>query len=115
LLRNVTRFSGGVSSYHSMVTASPGGKVIANWSDGSPFLIERKMPAKDGNPNSKERTPMVVLLNFFPPSSRIPTGGRLGGATSLWDSTCDGHHLLLNALAYAGSHTTIKTKKNNKQ
>jgi len=98
-----------------MVTAAPGGKVVANWSDGAPFLIERKMPTKDGNPNSKERTPVVVLLNMFPPSSRMPTGGRLGGATALWDQTSDGHHLLLNSLAYAGSYATIKTKKNIKR
>jgi len=112
LLRNVQRFNGGVSSFHSMVTAVPGAKVVATWSDGSPFLIEKKIPPKLGSTNSKERTPMLVMLNMFPPSSRMPTGGRLGGGPALWDQTSDGHHLLLNALAYAGSHSTLKTKKN---
>jgi len=108
ILSHVKRFNGGSASYHSLCTVSSGAKLIASWSDGAPFIVEKT--AYSGKTPKGVKSPIIVCLNFFPASSRLPATSRLGGGAQYWDQTSDGHHLLLNALAYAGLNSSIRTK-----
>ena len=82
----VYSFGGGTGGFRSTGGAASGMSVIAEWSNGDPFIVERP---KDG-----ETGGIVLGLNFYPVSSdQDPTG---------WDSGTDGAQLLGNALKFAG-------------
>lgn len=77
---NVTSFDGGPQSFRpdTGATIAPGARRIADWSDGSPLVVQGSQPNR-------------VDLGFFPPSSDCtqPFG---------WNASTDGDLLLANSL-----------------
>jgi len=82
IMRGVRTFSGGVQSSHGDGNAHPGAKVIAEWSNGRPLVVEYSKFAGT-----------IVGLNFYPPSGDAAEG--------CWDPLSDGRTLISNALCYA--------------
>jgi len=79
ILAGVNSFDGGSSSYRSTGTVHPAALRVADWSDGSPLAVIRRM----GRVHR-------VDLNFFPPSS--------GAQSDFWEQTTDGARFMANAL-----------------
>jgi hypothetical protein len=82
----VFSFGGGTGGFRSSGGAATGTSVIAEWSNGDPFIVERPQDSVDSG--------IVLGLNLYPVSSdQDPMG---------WDSGTDGAQLLGNALKFAG-------------
>jgi len=81
VMTGVSSFNGGISSYFNTGTLTLNTTVIANWSGGSPLVVEKT--GKNGK---------IILLNFFPPSE--------DARNDLWLTTTDGALLMSNALKY---------------
>jgi hypothetical protein len=85
IMRNVSTFSGGSSSYRpSSTSLTTGATLIASWSDGVPLVAVKII-------NGHRRAD----LGFFPPSSTL--------SSSYWDATTDGAKLMANALSWVAS------------
>ncbi len=84
LMRGVTTFSGGSSSFHTTGPLTPGSTLVASWSNGQP-LIATKKPVPSGG--------RVVALNFYPPSSL--------SRADFWDVATDGGAILGNAVTWS--------------
>jgi hypothetical protein len=92
LLRGVTQFSGGSSSYRgTSTTLTSGAYRVADWQDGL-FLITAK---DDVGPTLAKR----VDLGFFPPSST--------SRDDFWDANTDGATIISNALEYVSGEKSI--------
>ncbi|KAJ6237904.1 btb (poz) domain-containing 2a-related [Anaeramoeba flamelloides] len=87
LLENVSRFSGGASSYRSNVKANKNSKVVAKWNDGVPLIGVKQVKPNFGT---------IVELNFFPVSSNC--------RSDFWDVTTDGAIILCNAVSFVSPH-----------
>ncbi len=88
ILQGVASVLGGAVSYHSSpVAPSSAMTLVANWTDGQPFVVAGSGPAGGS----------IVGLNFFPPSSTVGDG--------FWDAASDGARLMANALLYASNRT----------
>lgn len=85
ILKDVTTFNGSYRSKDATVTS--GSVVVADWTDGEPFIVVKK----NVGPAQVRR----VDLNFFPPSSNA--------RSDLWDVTTDGATLMANALVWASN------------
>lgn len=83
----VLAFSGGTASYHVSGPAAAGTTTIAEWSDGTPLIVER--PQDSGGTGG-----IIIGLNMYPVSSAAKNGG--------WDASTDGAQLMANTLKYAG-------------
>jgi len=82
VLSNVRTFDGGSSSYHSTGGVTANTTVIADWSNGSPLVVQKT--GFTGN---------IVGLNFYP----IPSTSR----SDFWQVGTDGATLISNALVFA--------------
>ncbi len=90
LLSGVTTFDGGTSSYYDPGTLTPGSVDVADWSNGTPLVATRLV-----------NDSLVVLLNFFPPSS--------DARGDFWVATTSGTQLMVNALFNAGTQRVVLT------
>jgi len=86
IMKGVQSLNGGEQSSHGDGPLHPSAKVIAQWSNGRPLVVEL---------NAHKGT--VVTLNMYPPSNDAATGG--------WDSSSHGGRLLANALVYVATKT----------
>jgi len=84
LMTGVTSFDGGTLSLNVGGSVKPGAVRIADWSNGTPLVVEWAPPGK-----GKE-----VALNFYPASSDVNSG--------FWNSSTNGGRLLANALSEVG-------------
>jgi|GEM_PF-7118861 len=83
IMRGVSSFNGGSSSYRYSASIVSGANRIADWDDGNPLIVERLI-------NGHNR----VDLGFFPPSSDVNSGN--------WLASTDGATIMANALTYVG-------------
>jgi len=90
LLAGVATFDGGTSSYYDPGTLTPGSVDVADWSNGTPLVATRLI-----------NDSLVVLLNFFPPSS--------DARADFWVATTNGTQLMVNALFNAGTQKAVST------
>ncbi len=81
VLAGVSTFSGGASSYHNTGGVSPGGILIADWSNSRPLVVE--MPGFAAG---------IIGLNFYAPSSL--------SRADFWDANTDGAVMMANAINY---------------
>eukprot|EP01156_Anaeramoeba_ignava_P010660 Anaeramoba_ignava/a480388_13.p1 GENE.a480388_13~~a480388_13.p1 ORF type:complete len:356 (+),score=122.13 a480388_13:432-1499(+) len=84
ILENVKSFDGGKYSEHikhDLIT--PNSKVIARWTDRTPFILEKKLDDSFG---------MAVVLNLFPVSDNAYSDG--------WLSSTDGAKIIANSVRY---------------
>jgi hypothetical protein len=87
IMAGVSSFDGGTSSFKSdATTVEPGAYVVANWSDGTPLIVAKE---NVGAKNAK-----IVDLNFFLPSTDVPT------KTNYWVASTDGAKIMANALLW---------------
>jgi len=92
IMRGVSSFSGGSSSFWNPGKLKSNAKLIASWDSKlkcGPLIAELKTKAPSGK---------VIGLNFFPPSSDCET--------RFWDSSTDGHKIMANALQYANRYSS---------
>jgi len=82
VMRGVSSFSGGSTSFNNPGNANSGTATIAKWSNNKLLVVEKV--DTDGK---------IICLNFYPPSSTV-------GGPSFWDATTDGGLLMSNALYY---------------
>jgi len=82
ILSGVRTFDGGSSSYHSLGGVTANTTVIADWSNGSPLVVQKA--GFSGN---------IVGLNLYP----IPSTSR----SDFWLTSSDGAILISNALVFA--------------
>lgn len=85
VMRGVSSFNGGGTSYRPSGGVVSGAQRIADWSDGQPFIAERWL-------NSASR----IDLGFYPPSNAV--------LAEYWDSTTSGATIMANALLRVGRH-----------
>ncbi|WP_299208529.1 T9SS type A sorting domain-containing protein [uncultured Dokdonia sp.] len=93
-LDGVTSFDGGTASFHNTGgTIAGGATVVAEYTDGSPFIIV------DDNvgPANTRRT----FLNFYPPS--------IDARDDFWDTTSDGALIMANALRWTANFSDGQT------
>jgi serine/threonine protein kinase len=83
ILNGVNSFTGGISSYHDMVSLANGSTLLAHWDNGVPLVAIKQLASG-----------RIVGLNFYPVSS--------DAGDDFWDASTDGARLLGNALAWAG-------------
>lgn len=84
IMKGVQSFNGGDQSSHGDGPLHVGAKVIAEWNNGRPLVVEL---------NAHKGT--VVTLNMYPPSDDAATGG--------WNASTHGGRLLANALHYVAT------------
>merc|ERR1719397_432612 len=67
IMRRCKLFDGGLRSYRNLLELNGDeAKLIAQWDDQLVFAAEKKAPLKD-----KEKSAIVVALNFYPVSNSI--------------------------------------------
>lgn len=93
IVKHVKSFEGGKSSFFCPGTVQHGARLVADWSNGVPLVVD--MQKGKGN---------VVALNFFPPSCDT-------GDPRFWNSNTDGTELLANALTYAGRSAVLRKRR----
>ena len=84
LLKSVNTFSSPQAS-RGPITVKSNSVLVANWTDGTPLIMYQ----------SRDNHAAVVGLNFYPPSSNVPT------QNSNWDSSTDGAEIMQNALYFS--------------
>jgi len=84
ILKNVSKFDGGIRSTRIVVQLHKTTKVIANWADKVPLIVERQVEEHK-----------VIGLNFYPISNQVDNDG--------WEKTTDGAVVIGNALSYVAS------------
>lgn len=85
ILKGVTSFNGGSSSFQNTpISTTSGTTLVAQWSNGQPLVGAKALP-----------TGRVVGLNFYPPSSDVGSG--------LWLSNTSGARLMANSLVWTAS------------
>lgn len=93
IMSHVRTIDGGKSSFFCPGGIQPGGKLVADWSNGVPLVVD--LPKNKGT---------VVGINFFPPSCDT-------GDPRFWNSNSDGAIVLANSLAYAGRSGVLKKRR----
>jgi len=93
IMASVKTMDGGKSSFFCPGALQPDARLVADWSNGVPLVVE--LPKKKGT---------VVGMNFFPPSSDV-------GDQRFWAAHSDGGLLMANALAYSGKSGVFKKKR----
>jgi Immunoglobulin I-set domain/Immunoglobulin domain/Protein of unknown function (DUF642) len=90
ILNGVTSFNGGSSSFHNLVSTTPGASLVAHWTDGQPLVATKQLTLG-----------RVVALNFYPPSSNA--------RSDFWQASTKGGLLMANALLYASPVGPVMT------
>lgn len=90
ILDGVETFDGGEQSSHGDGMPHSEGKVVAEWSNGRPLVVELRTQA--GSPHARKGGE-IIGLNLYPPSNDVASGG--------WNSKSNGGRLMANALHYA--------------
>jgi len=93
IMSNVKSLDGGKSSFFCPGALQPEAKLIADWSNGVPLVVELQ-----------KKLGQVVALNFFPPSCDT-------GDPRFWQSNTDGGLLMANALAHVGRSSCLKKRR----
>lgn len=93
IMQQIRTIDGGKSSFFCPGALNPEAKLVAEWSNGVPLIVE--MPKGKGT---------VVGLNFFPPSCDT-------GDPRFWNSNSDGAIAMANALAYAGGSHVLRKRR----
>lgn len=107
LMRGVTSFNGGSSSYRAVGGLTPGATLVASWSTGQPLLAIKRI--------TRGR---VVTANFYPASSvsradfwPVSTdGGAILGNALTWSARRDNDTLLLGENGLAGTSNDVAAK-----
>lgn len=93
IMQQIRTVDGGKSSFFCPGGVNPEAKLVAEWSNGVPLVVE--LPKGKGT---------VVGLNFFPPSCDT-------GDPRFWNSNSDGAIAMANALAYSGNSSVLRKRR----
>jgi len=93
IMQQVRTVDGGKSSFFCPGALNPEAKLVAEWSNGVPLIVE--LPKSKGT---------VIGLNFFPPSCDT-------GDPRFWNSSSDGAIAMANALAYSGGSHVLRKRR----
>lgn len=93
IMAQVKNIDGGKSSFFCPGAVQPGAKLVSDWSNGVPLVVD--LAKNKGT---------VVGLNFFPPSCDT-------GDPRFWNANSDGAILMANALAHAGHSSVLRKRR----
>jgi len=93
IMSQVRTVDGGKSSFFCPGALQTGAKLVADWSNGVPLVVD--LPKGKGT---------VVGPNFFPPSCDT-------GDPRFWNASSDGGIVMANSLAYAGRSSVLRKRR----